>query len=29
MLALLLVVFSGISLNGAARRLRFGSPVNL
>lgn len=29
MLALLLVVFSGISPNGAAHRLRFGSPVNL
>ena len=28
MLALLLVVFSGISPNGVARRLRFGSPVN-
>jgi hypothetical protein len=28
MLALLLVVFSGISLNGVAHRLRFASPVN-
>ena len=28
-LALLLVVFLGISPNGAAHRLRFGSPVNL
>jgi hypothetical protein len=29
MLALFLVVFSGIFPNGVARRLRFGSPVNL
>jgi hypothetical protein len=28
-LALFLVVFSGIFPNGVARRLRFGSPVNL